>query len=76
MPMYLSKFGYTPETWARMIQNPEDRQQAAQAYIESVGGKLHGFWYAFGAHTATPCGKLPKTSRWPLSRSPSAGEAR
>ena len=21
-----------------------------QAYIESVGGKLHGFWYAFGEH--------------------------
>ncbi|MGI8518290.1 MAG: GYD domain-containing protein, partial [Acidimicrobiia bacterium] len=20
------------------------------SYIESVGGKLHGFWYAFGAH--------------------------
>jgi uncharacterized protein with GYD domain len=19
-------------------------------YIESVGGKLHGFWYAFGTH--------------------------
>ena len=50
MPLYLSKFSYTPETWARMIENPEDRRQAAQAYIESVGGKLHGFWYAFGAH--------------------------
>ena len=23
---------------------------AAQTYIESVGGKLHGFWYAFGTH--------------------------
>jgi uncharacterized protein with GYD domain len=23
---------------------------AAQSYIESVGGKLHGFWYAFGSH--------------------------
>ena len=23
---------------------------AAQSYIESVGGKLHGFWYAFGEH--------------------------
>ena len=23
---------------------------AAQQYIESVGGKLHGFWYAFGDH--------------------------
>ena len=49
MAMYLSKFSYTPETWTRMIGNPEDRRQAAQAYIESVGGKLHGFWYAFGA---------------------------
>ena len=50
MPLYLSKFSYTPETWARMIENPEDRRKAAQSYIESVGGKLHGFWYAFGAH--------------------------
>ena len=24
--------------------------KAAQTYIESVGGKLHGFWYAFGTH--------------------------
>src|SRR3970040_2109808 len=50
MPMYLSKFSYTPETWARLIANPEDRRVAAQKYIESVGGKLPGFWYAFGTH--------------------------
>jgi uncharacterized protein with GYD domain len=50
MPAYLSKFSYTPETWARMIGKPEDRRKAAQTYIESVGGKLHGFWYAFGSH--------------------------
>ena len=50
MPLYLTKFSYTPETWSRLIGNPEDRRAAAQAYIESVGGKLHGFWYAFGAH--------------------------
>jgi len=50
MPLYLSRFGYTPETWARLIAKPEDRRQAAQSYIESVGGKLHGFWYAFGTH--------------------------
>jgi uncharacterized protein with GYD domain len=48
MSLYLTKFSYTPETWARLINNPEDRRKAAQAYIESVGGKLHGFWYAFG----------------------------
>ena len=50
MPLYLTKFSYTPATWARLIGNPEDRRKAAQSYIESVGGKLHGFWYAFGTH--------------------------
>ena len=50
MPMYLTKFSYKPETWERMIANPEDRRNAARAYIESIGGKLHGFWYAFGEH--------------------------
>jgi len=50
MPLYLSKFSYTSETWSRMIGNPEDRRKAAQSYIQSVGGKLHGFWYAFGTH--------------------------
>ena len=48
MALYLSRFSYTPETWSRLKQNPEDRRDAARAYIESVGGKLHGFWYAFG----------------------------
>jgi uncharacterized protein with GYD domain len=50
MPMYLTRFSYTPETWARLVKNPEDRRVAAKQYIESVGGKLHGFWYAFGEH--------------------------
>lgn len=50
MPLYLSKFSYTPETWARLMSKPEDRSKAAQQYIESAGGRLHGFWYAFGTH--------------------------
>ena len=50
MPLYLSKFSYTAATWAKLAANPEDRRTAARAYIESVGGKLHGFWYAFGTH--------------------------
>ncbi len=48
MALYLTHFSYTPETWARLTKNPEDRREAARKYIESVGGKLHGFWYAFG----------------------------
>lgn len=50
MALYLTRFSYTPETWARLTKNPEDRREAARRYIESVGGKLHGFWYAFGEY--------------------------
>jgi uncharacterized protein with GYD domain len=50
MPLYLTRFSYTPATWAKLIKNPEDRRAAAKEYIEGVGGKLHGFWYAFGEH--------------------------
>jgi uncharacterized protein with GYD domain len=50
MAMYLTRFSYTPETWARLAKNSEDRRDAARSYIESVGGKLHGFWYAFGEY--------------------------
>jgi uncharacterized protein with GYD domain len=50
MPFYLTRFSYTPATWAKLIKNPEDRRAAAKEYIERVGGKLHGFWYAFGDH--------------------------
>ena len=50
MALYLKRFSYTPETWARLMKKPEDRREAARKYIESVGGKLHGFWYAFGSH--------------------------
>jgi uncharacterized protein with GYD domain len=59
MPLYLTRFSYTPETWARLIGNPEDRRTAAQSYIESVGGKLHGFWYAFGEHDAYTLWEAP-----------------
>jgi uncharacterized protein with GYD domain len=50
MPLYLTRFSYTPATWAKLIKKPEDRRAAAQEYIKGVGGKLHGFWYAFGDH--------------------------
>jgi uncharacterized protein with GYD domain len=50
MAFYLMRFSYTPETWSKLIQNPEDRRDAARAYIEEVGGTLHGFWYGFGEY--------------------------
>jgi len=59
MPFYLTRFSYTPATWSKLIRNPEDRRGAAKQYIESVGGKLHGFWYAFGDHDAFTLWEAP-----------------
>jgi len=59
MPVYLTSFSYTSETWARLIANPEDRREAARSYIESVGGKLHGFWYGFGTHDGVTLWEAP-----------------
>src|SRR5688500_11069532 len=50
MSVYLMRFSYTPETWSKLIQNPEDRRIAATSYIEQLGGSLIGFWYGFGQY--------------------------
>ncbi len=50
MAVYLMRFAYTPETWSKLMQNPEDRRDAARAYVEQVGGTLQGFWYGFGEY--------------------------
>src|SRR4051812_12333494 len=48
MPHYLARFRYSTESIRAMVDNPQDRAEVARAGIESVGGKLLGFWIAFG----------------------------
>jgi uncharacterized protein with GYD domain len=50
MPLYLIRFSYTPEAWAKLIKKPEDRRESVGPLLEANGGKLHGLWYAFGDH--------------------------
>jgi uncharacterized protein with GYD domain len=48
MPLYLGRFKYSAEAIKAMIENPQDRGAAAAATAESLGCKLHGFWWALG----------------------------
>jgi uncharacterized protein with GYD domain len=48
MPHYLARFSYSAESIRAMVDNPQDRAEAARAGVESVGGKLLGFWFALG----------------------------
>jgi uncharacterized protein with GYD domain len=59
MSMYLARFTLTPATWARLLEKPEDRRQALEPVFAAVGGKLHGFWYAFGDADGYVLGEFP-----------------
>ena len=59
MPLYLIRFGYTPEEWAKTIKEPEDRRATIRPLLEAIGGKLHGLWYAFGDHDGYALAKAP-----------------
>jgi uncharacterized protein with GYD domain len=52
MPLYLTRTTYTPDSWAKMVANPEDRREAIGALAESIGGRIVDLWYAFGEHDA------------------------
>jgi uncharacterized protein with GYD domain len=48
MPLYLGRVRYTQPAIKAMVDNPQDRSKAASEVAESLGGKLVGFWFAFG----------------------------
>ena len=52
MPLYLGRFSYTTDAMKALLNEPQDRSAAAREVAESLGGKLLGFWYAFGEFDA------------------------
>jgi uncharacterized protein with GYD domain len=48
MPLYLGRFSYTTDAVRALLSEPQDRSAAAREVAESLGGKLLGFWFAFG----------------------------
>ena len=50
MAQFLVQVSYTPESWAAMVHNPQDRSQAVQGAIEHLGGKVERFWLSFGEY--------------------------
>ncbi len=49
MPFYLFQGRYTPTAIKAMVDNPQNRRDAAAKMIEANGGKLHHLFFCFGA---------------------------
>jgi len=50
MPHFLVQFSYAPRSIRAMVDQPDvDHAREASAMVASLGGKLLGYWFAFGA---------------------------
>jgi uncharacterized protein with GYD domain len=59
MAHFLLQVGYTPEAWAAMLKNPQDRSKAVQGAVEALGGKVERFWMAFGDYDIVGVVQMP-----------------
>ena len=59
MPKYLTFFSYTREAAQSLIAKPSDRAAAANALLESVGGKMEAFYWMHGDHDGFIIGTYP-----------------
>jgi uncharacterized protein with GYD domain len=50
MPLYMTQFAYTPETWAALIRNPQNRGEALGGLLERMGGRIISFYNCFGEY--------------------------
>jgi uncharacterized protein with GYD domain len=52
MAQYLGRISYTSDAVRALMDSPQDRSAAAREVVESLGGKLLGFWFALGEFDA------------------------
>ena len=48
MPHYMFQGRYSTDSIKAMVEKPQDREAAGRALVESMGGKLHSFYFCFG----------------------------
>ena len=50
MAIYMIQASYTSGAWGKLVQRPENRQEALKPVIEQLGGQLLAWYYAFGEY--------------------------
>jgi uncharacterized protein with GYD domain len=48
MPLYLTNFSYTPESWAALMNEPRDRREDLRPLFEAAGARLIDMYFTFG----------------------------
>ena len=59
MPHYLLQVAYTPEAWANMVKNPQNREDAVSPAVQKLGGRFESFYLAFGDYDVVAVCEFP-----------------
>jgi uncharacterized protein with GYD domain len=59
MPHILIQVSYSGSAVKALTDNPQDRTEVVRKSIESAGGKLHSFFFAFGKYDAVVVAEMP-----------------
>lgn len=59
MAHYLLQVAYTPQTWATLIKNPQDRVEALKPVLAKMGGKFESAYFAFGEYDIVAILEMP-----------------
>ena len=59
MAQYMFQVSFTAEAWSKMVKEPQNREAAIRPVIEKLGGKLAGYWFAFGESDAVVIAQFP-----------------
>jgi uncharacterized protein with GYD domain len=59
MASYLLQVAYTPQAWAALLKNPQDRTQVLRPVLEKLGGRFETAYFAFGEYDVVAVLDLP-----------------
>jgi uncharacterized protein with GYD domain len=62
VPHYLIQVAYTPEAWATMSKNPQNRLEAVRPAVEDLGGKIETGYLSFGEYDLVVIGEFPSNT--------------
>ena len=63
MPLYMLQAAYPPESWAALTKNPQRREDLVAAQLQKLGGRLIGFYFAFGEYDTITIFEAPDNTR-------------
>jgi uncharacterized protein with GYD domain len=59
MAYYLVQASYTPEGWASLVKNPQNRGEAVRPVVERLGGSIDRVFWAFGEYDVVALVQMP-----------------